>query len=299
MIQLVYMNTPNKRDFRSLSEETQAELRRLAFGKIDMGWRQQRVAEMVEVRVETVSRWIGKRKEIEARDCKGMKRGRELYEQRILNKEQETRIKKNIEMKTPEQLGLPYALWNRKAIQFCIQKETKQKVWLQTVSKYTNRWGLSPQRPAKYAYEQDNTKIQKWLEMEYPKILEEARENEAEIHWTDETGVALSTFYARSYAPRGKTPSIKLPARFGHISLISSITNRGDLRFMMYRGALNVHLFLTFMERLIKDTKKKIYLIVDNLQVHKAKQVQVWQQIHTDRIKIFFPTSLRSPTQSR
>jgi transposase len=289
------MRTLIKRDFRSLSEETQAELRRLAFSKIDIGWTQYKVAEMVEVRVETISRWVTNRKEIEARDCKGMKRGRELYEQRILTQKQEESIKKDIETKTPQALGLPYALWNRKAIQFCIQKETDKKVWLQTVSKYTNRWGLSPQRPAKYAYEQDNTKIQRWLETEYPKILKEAKENEAEIHWTDETGVALSTFYARSYAPKGRTPSIKLPARFGHISLISSITNRGDLRFMMYRGALNIRLFLTFIERLIKDTKKKIYLIVDNLQVHKAKQVKAWQQTHTDRIKIFFPTTIRTP----
>lgn len=290
------MKTLNKRDFRSLSEETQAELRRLAFTKIDRGWRQHKVAAMVEVRVETVNRWVGNRKEIETRNCKGMKRGRELYEQRILNRDQEVRIKQDIETKTPQQLGLPYALWNRKAIQFCIQRETKQKVWLQTVSKYTNRWGLTPQRPAKYAYEQDKVKIQKWLEIEYPKILEEAKVNQAEIHWTDETGVALSTFYARSYAPKGRTPAIKLPARQGHISLISSITNRGDLRFMMYRGALDTRLFIIFLERLVQDTKKQIYLIVDNLQVHKAKVVKKWQQNHQNRIKIFFPTPIRTTT---
>src|SRR3989338_4306775 len=227
------MKTSTKRDFRSLSEETQAELRRLAFRKIDQGLTQGKVAEIVEVCNETISRW-----------------------------------------------------------------ETSKKVWLQTVSKYTYRWGLTPQRPAKYAHEQDPEKIRKWLNLEYPKIAEEAKKYDAEIHWEDETGVALSTFYARSYAPKGHTPAVKLPARQGHISLISSITNRGDLRFMMYRGALNTDLFLLFVERLIKDTSKKIYLIVDNLRVHKARKVQAWQQKNTDRIKIFFPASLRAATQS-
>jgi transposase len=288
------MNTQTTRDFRSLSEDAQAELRRLAFSKIDGGWTQLRISEVLEVRKETVSRWVTKRKDIEGRDCKGMKRGRELYEQRLLSQEQELSIKKDIETKTPQQVGLPYALWNRRAIQFCIKRETGEKVWLQTVSKYTNRWGLTPQRPAKYAYEQDNEKIQKWLKTDYPRILEEAEKEDAEIHWTDETGVALSTFYARSYAPKGKTPIVKLPARQGHISLISSITNRGDLRFMMYRGALNTDLFITFMERLLQDTTRKIYLIVDNLQVHKAKIVQKWQTKQNDRLKIFFPTSLRT-----
>lgn len=292
------MNTTNTRDFRSLSEETQAELRRLAFSKIDEGWTQKKAAEIVEVSEETVSRWMTNREDIESRNCKGMKRGRELYEQRILTKKQEETIKKNIETKTPQALGLPYALWNRKAIQHCIQEKTKRKIWLQTVSKYTNRWGLTPQRPTKYAYEQDKKKIKQWLEVEYPKIEAEAKENGAEIHWGDETGVALSTFYARSYAPKGKTPTIRLPALHGHISFISSITNRGDMRFMMYRGALNTSLFMTFAERLIKDTEKKIYLILDNLQVHKAKKVRIWEQKHHDRIKLFFPTSIRSAVQS-
>ena len=293
------MNTSHTRDFRSLSEDAQAELRRLAFSKIDEGWTQKKAAEIVEVSEETVSRWMSNKKDIESRDCKGMKRGRELYEQRILTKKQEETIKKNIETKTPQELGLPYALWNRKAIQHCIQEKTKQKIWLQTVSKYTDRWGLTPQRPAKYAYEQDKEKIKRWLEIEYPKIEAEAKENGAEIHWGDETGVALSTFYARSYAPKGKTPSIRLPARQGHISFISSITNRGDMRFMMYRGALNTDLFMTFAERLIKDTEKKIYLIVDNLQVHKAKKIRLWEQQHSDRIKLFFPATIRSAVQSR
>jgi transposase len=292
------MNTSH-RDFRSLSEETQAELRRLAFSKIDTGWTQKKVADVIEVRKETVNRWLADRTSIESRDCKGMKRGRELFEQRILTQKQEAKIKQNIETKTPQELGLQYALWNRKAIQYCIQQKTKQKVLLQTVSKYTKRWGLSPQRPAKYAYEQDQKKIQTWLQLEYPKIVLEARQNDAEIHWEDETGVALATFYARSYAPKGKTPTIKLPARHEHISLISSITNRGDLRFMMYRGALDTDLFLTFTERLMADTKKKIYLIADNLKVHKAKRVQAWEKLHSDRIKIFFPTSIRTTTQSR
>ena len=296
MLYLAYMKTTKKRDFRSLSEEAQAELRRLAFKRLDEGWTQVRIASVVEVCKETVNRWITNRKEIESRDCKGMKRGRELYEQRLLTKKQEDSIKKKIETKTPDKVGIPYALWSRKAIQYAIKQETGKKVWLQTVSKYTKRWGLTPQRPAKYAYEQDPQKIKQWLEIDYPKIVEEARKNKAEIHWSDETGVALSTFYARSYSPSGKTPSIKLPALHGHISIISSITNRGDLRFMMYRGALKTDLFITFLERLIKDTTTKIYLIVDNLRVHKAKKIQMWEDEHKNSIKIFFPTTIRTTT---
>lgn len=290
------MNTQPKRDFRSLSADTQAELRRLAFSMVDRGIKQYAIAETLELRTETISHWVQKRIELESRDCYGEKRGRRLYEQRILTQEQEKTIKDKILEKTPAELGLPYALWNRRAIAYCIKQETKKTVWLQTASKYAKRWGLTPQRPAKYASEQDSEKIKQWLEIDYPAILKEAKDIGAEIHWSDETGVALSTFYARSYAPSGKTPTIKLPALHGHVSIIASITNRGDLRFMMYKGALDTDKFITFLERLIKDTTNKIYLIVDNLRVHKAKMVQAWEKVHSDRIKIFFPTTVCTTT---
>jgi transposase len=293
------MKSNTKRDFRSLSEETQAELRRSAFTKLDRGWTHQQVADDVEVHRETVTRWVKKRKSIEKREYKGMKRGREIYEQRILTKQQEQSIQNAIATKTPDEIGLPYALWNRKAIQLLIQKKAKKKVWLQTVSKYTKRWGFTPQRPAKYATEQDPQKIHHWLTHEYPKIAREALKNKAEIHFADESAISLSTFYQRSYAPIGKTPSIKLPALRGHISFISSISKRGDLRFMMYKTGINGKLFIQFLERLIKDTDTPIYVIVDNLQVHKSKKVHRWAQEHSECIKLFFPTTLRTTVQSR
>ena len=39
---------------------------------------------------------------------------------------------------------------------------------------------------------------------------------------------------------------------------------------------------------MIKDEKRKIFLIVDNLRDHKSKLVTAWAQDHTDRIELFF-----------
>ena len=98
----------------------------------------------------------------------------------------------------------------------------------------------------------------------------------------------------------GKTPVIKLPARKGHISVIASISNHGDLKFMTYKGGLDSDMFITFLKRLIHDVeKKKIYLIVDNLRVHKSKKVMAWVELNSKRIALFFPTSLCSTVQSR
>jgi transposase len=42
------------------------------------------------------------------------------------------------------------------------------------------------------------------------------------------------------------------------------------------------------MKRLIKDAKRKVFLILDNLRVHHAKVVKAWLVEHTDEIEVFY-----------
>lgn len=57
---------------------------------------------------------------------------------------------------------------------------------------------------------------------------------------------------------------------------------------MVYKGGLNIDIFLTFLKRLIKDAKRKVFLIVDNLRVHHAKLVQEWVNEHRHEIELFY-----------
>lgn len=287
-----------KRDFRSLNQETQAELRRLALAKISKGFSKQFVADMVEVNVQTIADWMRKRTELEARDFMGELRGRKEGEHRILTDKEELRIKELIVKQTPEELNLGAALWTRRKIQELIKKETKHKFPLNTVGNHLHRWGLTPQRPGKRAYEQDDEKIRKWTQEEYPDIVKKANKEKAIIKFSDETGISLNTYYGKSYALKGKTPSIKLPSLRTHISMISSISRSGLLEFTLYRKGLDSDKFIDFLEKQIKNQTSKIYLIVDNLRVHKSKKVLDWQKKHTHQIELFFPTSLCTTIQS-
>lgn len=143
------------RDFRSLTEDVQAELRRLAFIRLDAGLSRRAVATIVEVNPQTIGDWCRRRRELEVRQCYGEKRGRAPDVQKLIPPKDEKRMKEIIETKTPDTVGLAYALWTRKAIQQLIKKKIKKTLTLRTISKYTKRWGLTPQRPAKYACEQD------------------------------------------------------------------------------------------------------------------------------------------------
>jgi transposase len=286
------------RDFRSLDENTQAELRRLALLNLDNGRGLDFVAELVDVHIQTIRDWIKKRKVLESRNFKGQIRGRTEGDKRILDKYIELDIKSLIENKTPDKLNLGSALWTRRIVQKLIKEKTSNDLHLNTVGDYLNRWGFTPQRPGKVANEQDEEKIQVWINVEYPKILDLAKKENAEICFSDETGVSLNTYYGKTYALKGITPNIKLPARKSHVSVISSMSNMGLLKFMIYKGGLDNDIFIEFLERLTKESRKKIFLIVDNLRVHKSKKVLEWVHRNDNKISIFFPTTICTTIQS-
>ena len=57
-------------------------------------------------------------------------------------------------------------------------------VWIlySGVGNYLNRWGFTPQKPIKKAYEQRPEAVKSWLYNEYPAIEQRAKAEGAEIH---------------------------------------------------------------------------------------------------------------------
>lgn len=283
-----------KTNFYKLHPEVRADRRRLAFRKLDEGWNKEKVADLVEVHFKTIERWKRKREMFEGNDGHGEKRGRQ-DDQRLLDDKKQEEILKVIKKSMPNDHDVAAYLWSRKAIAEYVKKRYKISLNLQRVSHYTSIWGLTPQRPKKQATEQDDKKVNKWLKKEYPSIVKRAKKEGAEIHWGDETNLNINTNYQRTYAPKGETPVLRLPARKVSYSMVSSITNQGKLRYMVYKGGMNAILFKKFLQRLVKSADKKIFIILDNLSVHHSKIIQKWQQNNSKKIELFFPSSIFSP----
>lgn len=108
--------------------------------------------------------------------------------------------------KRPEQLKMEFALWSRAAVMQLIERERGVKLHVRSVGKYLARWGFTPQKPIKKAYEQRPEAVQAWLDEQYPEIEKRAKAERAEIHWGDETALVNTDVRGRSYAPAGKTP---------------------------------------------------------------------------------------------
>ncbi len=277
-----------KTDTRKLKLEALQQLRHQAIRLRKKGMTYKAISEVIDVHYSTICGWW---KTYEKEGVKGIRlktRGRKQGEKRTLNPEQEKELQKIIEDKEPDQLKLPFALWTRRAILQIVKKLYRIDMPIRTVGEYLKRWGFTPQKPLKRAYEQNPEAVKQWVEEEYPKITEKAKKDDAEIHWGDETGLRNDSQHGRSYAPRGKTPVIRLCAKRERINLISSITNQGKVRFMVYQDTMNSQMLIKFLKRLIKDADKKVFLILDNLRVHHSKLVKQWLKAHEKEIELFF-----------
>ncbi len=82
---------------------------------------------------------------------------------------------------------------------------------------------------------------------------------------------------------------IRLNAKRESINMISAITNQGKVRFRIFDGSMNADVLIDFMMRLVKDAKRKVYLILDNMRVHHAKPVKEWLKEHQKMIEVFYP----------
>lgn len=116
--------------------------------------------------------------------------GRPVGSGRTLTAEQEREVQRLIRDRTPDQLKMVYALWTRQAVAELIRDRYGIELAVRTMGLYLGRWGFTPQKPMKKAYEQSPAAVKKWLDTEYPVIAACAKVEGAEIHWGDVLALA-------------------------------------------------------------------------------------------------------------
>ncbi len=277
-------------DARRHPNEVLRAMREQAFVLRAKGKSVAKIAEYLGVTKAAVYKWLNNAKKLgDDMAIQGGDRGRKLGDKRLLTKKQEKQLREWITDKTPQQMKLEFALWTRRAVRGLILEKFGISLTLKGVGDYLKRFGMTSQRPMIRAYEQDPQKVQAWLDEEYPEIQRRAKAEGAIIYWGDETAVKPDSNWVKGYAPKGETPILQRnDGRWKSTTMVSAVSNQGLLRFRLQDKPMNAELFIEFLEGLIQDEERKIFLIVDNLSVHKSKTVKDWVSAHRDRIELFF-----------
>jgi transposase len=207
---------------------------------------------------------------------------------RFLDADQEAATRELIRRHTPDELDLPFALWSRAAVRELIWQRFGVRLAVRTMGTYLARWGFTAQKPLRRAYEQDPAAVRRWQRRDYPAIAARAKAEGGSIFWGDETGLRSDDVRGRSYAPRGRTPEVRVNHRRANLGLISAVTNKGELRWMVLNGAITAPNLLRFLARLVRDAAQKVFLILDRLPVHRSAKVRAWLAGREAEIEVFY-----------
>ena len=274
---------------RHIPAEAQDEIRRRAIEALNNGFKQVEVSRLMSVPERTIRRWVAQMRSAGVKSLEPKRRGRRAGEASALGVRQMKRIETMVLGKMPDQLRLPFYLWTREAVGDLIAREYGVSLCPASIGNYLKRWGMSPQKPVRRAYERNDEAIDRWLETDYPAIAAKAKLQRALIYWADECGVRSDDVRGRSFALKGQTPEIRTTGqRFG-CNMISALSNRGALAFQVFEGRFVTATFIDFLHRLVKHGKgRKIALIVDGHPVHKAALVKRWIAEQKGAITLYF-----------
>jgi transposase len=282
----------DKEDARDLSPDQQHERRKQVVRLHKAGHRVMEIVKLSGLSYPTVRKAIDDYGRGGAAAIRSAPRGRNAGDGRSLSPAQEERVRRTICDKRPEQLKMDFALWTRGAVMQLIEQQCGIALSIRAVGNYLKRWGFTPQKPIKRAYEQQPEAVKAWLQQQYPAIEARAKAEAGEVHWGDETALVNTDVRGRSYAPKGQTPVTRsVGGTRQKLSMISTVNNRGKAHWMIIDGAFNHERLIEFLQALAQQGRqdgKKVFLILDNLGVHHCKPVKAWLAEHKDEIEVFY-----------
>jgi len=221
-------------------------------------------------------------------DTHTQKKGRKRH----LTEEQETIIKKLILEKTPEYLDTNQGLWTYDAVRILIQRETGIQITTRSVEDYLRRWGIKWSLPRDISNEKPFLKSK---EFHFFKSIDEdicttvwirSLYEKTDMYWVLEIVLRLGDTQ-HNYGSALVATSKNQITDDNTSTLFFAKHCKGRILWIAVEGGLTIDSFIDFLNRMINFSKKKIFLVVTDSQVHRSNKVRNWISEHIDRIELF------------
>src|ERR1700676_1931198 len=275
-----------KDDARRLDHATLEAMRERAVRSVQNGESPEVVARVIGVNRSAVYGWLAQYR----RGGWGALRAKPLFGRPPkLDGRKLQWIYDTVTQKSPLQLKFAFALWTREMVATLIKDKFAIALSLLSVGRLLAQLGITCQKPLHRALERDEALVQRWLKTEYPKIKKMAQMQGADIYFGDAAHMRSDHHAGRTWGKKGETPVVETTGARHGISLISAITSKGHMRFMIKEsGGVNADVFIEFLKRLLIGAKRKIFLIVDRGPAHRPKKTKAFVEALGGKLRLFF-----------
>jgi transposase len=273
-------------DARKLDHATLEVLRIRAVESVQEGESPEVVARTLRIASRTIYRWLAQYRRggwggLKAKPLAG--RPPKLDDKKL------KWIYNAVAQKNPLQFRFQFALWTREMVATLIRKKYGIRLAANSVGRLLAQLGITPQKPLHRAIERDEALVQKWLKAEYPKIKKMAKAQGADIYFGDAAHIRSDHHAGRTWGKKGETPIVMVTGARHGMSLISAITSKGHMRFMIKEtGGVNADVFIEFLKRLLTGAKRRIFLIVDRGSTHRAKKTKAFVETLGGKLRLFY-----------
>jgi transposase len=242
------------------------------------------IASELDVTPATVCRWVAAyRAHGEDGIASTVAPGREPK----LTDKQVATVRRLILGKNPRQLNFGPALWTLDLVGQVIQAKFQIVLHKTTVARYLHRFGVTPQKPVRRAFQRDDAECRTWMTSGFPAIVREAKRKQATLLFADETGVHEDHAVGTTWGERGKTPEVRVSGSRRRVNVISAISPRGRLWFRCYSGTLTATRYVEFVSDLLQDVRGKIILVHDRHPAHTAAAFRRFAATRASRLSVY------------
>ena len=275
-----------------ISSTAWKESRRLqALALQKKGWKQTQIAEALGVTDGAVSQWFHL---IDNRGARALLARPHTGRVPELTREQKNLIP-DLLSHGAEAYGFRGNVWTAARIAKVIEWEWSVCYHQSHVARLLKELQWTPQLPIVRATQRDEDAIALWRTEKWIELQKQARLEHKTLVFVDESGFYLLPARVRTYAPRGKTPTLRVFETRDHLSVMSAITPQGWLFTMVRDDSLTSVQSVHFLKHLLTQLDRKLLVIWDGSPIHRGKEVKAYladggtKHIHLEPLPPYAP----------
>lgn len=122
-----------------------------------------------------------------------------------------------------------------------------------------------------------------------------AADEQQTILWLDETSVYLLPMAIHTFAPRGQTPLLRAKLSHDHLSVISALSQDGQVWFALQPRSYDAAAVIAFLQTLLDTLPGRLLVIWDGATIHRSTAVKAFlgagaaHRLHLERLPAYAP----------